>query len=289
MFPCFLSASGKTIARFMLTLFVNTVLPFPLFLAIFSLTQHSMALSGKVVLVMGGSSGMGKSAAKFAVRAGATAWITGRDEAKLQAAVAEISPSDPSKVKTFSVDNTNETAVQAFFADIPVGGINHLVATIGNSADCSSIEGAEGLAGLRRQFDWKFFAQVAAVSFGASKIADGGSIVLTSGALAKRPGKGSTALATANAALDAIARGLAHDLGPRLRVNVLSPGLTNTEMWSKVPEDQLKGMLAGFGSAIPLGRAGESDDVGEAIVALLRLNFVTGQVLDCDGGASIRK
>jgi NAD(P)-dependent dehydrogenase (short-subunit alcohol dehydrogenase family) len=248
-----------------------------------------MALAGKVVLVMGGSSGMGKAAAKFAVRDGATVWITGRDLEKLQAAIAEISPSDPSKVKTSSVDNTDDAAVQAFFAGVPAGSIHHLVATLGNSAGCSSIEGPEGMAGLRRQFDFKFFAQLAAVSYGASKLADGGSIVLTSGALAKRPGKGSTALAAANAALDAIARGLALDFGPRLRVNVLSPGLTNTEMWGNMPEAQRTGMLAGFGAMLPLGRAGESDDVGEAIVALLRLNYVTGQVLDCDGGASIRK
>jgi len=46
------------------------------------------------------------------------------------------------------------------------------------------------------------------VSYGATKVADGGALVLCSGALAKRPGKGSTALAAANAALDAVVKGL---------------------------------------------------------------------------------
>jgi NAD(P)-dependent dehydrogenase (short-subunit alcohol dehydrogenase family) len=141
---------------------------------------------------------------------------------------------------------------------------------------------------LRQQFDMKFFAQLSAVSYGAEKLADGGSIVLTTGALAKRPGKGSTALATANAALDNIVKGLANDLGPRLRVNSVSPGLTDTEIWSTLPVTVKEGMLAGFGASIPAGRAGRSDDVGHAIRFLLENDFVTGTVIDVDGGAAIR-
>jgi NAD(P)-dependent dehydrogenase (short-subunit alcohol dehydrogenase family) len=247
------------------------------------------SLAGKTFLFFGGSSGMGKAAAKIAVTKGATAWIIGRDVSKLAEAAKEIHPAAPDTVKQSPVDVTDESALGAFFEGIPAGSIHGIVATIGAGAGVSSVLGADGLAGLRRQFDMKFFTQVSVVSLGAAKVADGGSIVLTSGALSRRPGQGSTALAAANAALEAIVKGLALDLGPRLRVNCASPGLTNTEMWAGMPEEKRKGMLAGFGSTLPLGRAGESDDVGSAIVFLLENSYVTGTTLDVDGGAVIRK
>lgn len=134
----------------------------------------------------------------------------------------------------------------------------------------------------------KFFAQLAAVSYGAPRLADGGSIVLTTGALAKRPGKGNTALAVANAALDNMVKGLANDLGPRLRINTVSPGLTDTEMWNGMPPETKAAMLAGFGKTVPLGRAGKVDDVAHAILFLLENEYITGTTIDLDGGASIR-
>lgn len=127
------------------------------------------------------------------------------------------------------------------------------------------------------------------ISFGAEKVADGGSIVMVSGALTKRPGKGSAALAAANAAVEVLGRSLANDLGPRLRVNTVSPGLVDTEIWAKMPAGVKEGMLAGFGKEVPCGRAGVPSDIGHAIRFLLESSWTTGTVLDVDGGAAIRE
>lgn len=112
--------------------------------------------------------------------------------------------------------------------------------------------------------------------------------MLVSGALAKRPGKGSTALATANAALEAAVVGLANDLGPRLRINCVSPGLVDTEIWDGLPPAAKEGMMKGFGTSIPAGRAGRPEDIGTAIAFLLQNGWVTGTTLAVDGGAAIR-
>lgn len=147
------------------------------------------------------------------------------EDLQLDTAKAEIlaAAGGVGEVRTARVDVTDESSVEGFFAAIPAGSVHHLVATVGASASASDITGREGFAKLRAQFDLKFFAQAVTVSYGAGKLADGGSIVLVSGALTKRPGKGSAALGAANAALEVLGRGLANDLGPRLRVNTVSP------------------------------------------------------------------
>jgi len=129
-----------------------------------------MALSGKIVLIFGGSSGMGKSAAKFVLKEGGQPWIIGRDEAKLEIAKQEISKEDPTLVRTSALDCMDEASVKLFFESIAPGSINHIVCTLGPSAGCSSIEGEAGIFGLRRQLDLKFFGQMIPASYGAEKV-----------------------------------------------------------------------------------------------------------------------
>ena len=196
-----------------------------------------MALNGKVVLIFGGSSGIGKAVAISVLEQSGTPWIISRTLSKLQAVADEISPEDTTRVRIAALDCMNEDAVRVFFEGLESGSFHHLVMTLGDAVDCNDIRGADGFAGLRRQMDAKFFAQVAPVSFGVDKMADGGCCVFFSGALSKRPGKGNTALACSNSVLEIMAKGLANDLGPRVRVNVVSPGLTDTDMWkSLAPE-----------------------------------------------------
>jgi NAD(P)-dependent dehydrogenase (short-subunit alcohol dehydrogenase family) len=70
-----------------------------------------------------------------------------------------------------------------------------------------------------------------------------------------------------------------------LRVNAVGPGVTRTPMLPPLPTDS--GWLAEVASRTPLGRLGEAEEVAEAIVVLHELGWVTGQVLDADGGLSL--
>ena len=83
-------------------------------------------------------------------------------------------------------------------------------------------------------------------------------------------------------------KGLANDLGPRLRVWAISPGLVDTEIWDGMPAEKKEAMLKGFGDKLPLGRSGQPGDVGEGIFFLLKAAWVTGITLDVDGGAAVR-
>ena len=88
------------------------------------------------------------------------------------------------------------------------------------------------------------------------------------------------------AALDMVVRVAAAEWGPDgVRVNAVAPGVTRTPMLGPAPTDS--GWLAGVRDRTPLDRLGRAEDVAEAAVALHALAWVTGQVLDCDGGLGL--
>jgi NAD(P)-dependent dehydrogenase (short-subunit alcohol dehydrogenase family) len=122
---------------------------------------------------------------------------------------------------------------------------------------------------------------------------DGGSVILTGSIAANRVLDGHAVYAGSKAAIGAFARAWALELGARgIRVNVLSPGPTDTAILDKLgiaPEDR-----AAFGQAmadaIPLGRMGRADELARAALFLASdaSSFVTGIDLRVDGGMSLR-
>jgi NAD(P)-dependent dehydrogenase (short-subunit alcohol dehydrogenase family) len=76
---------------------------------------------------------------------------------------------------------------------------------------------------------------------------------------------------------------LAVELAPR-RVNAVSPGLTDTAAWQRVPAEIREDMYAKAAAETPAGRVGQPEDVAGAVVSCLANGFITGVVLPCDGG-----
>jgi len=67
----------------------------------------------------------------------------------------------------------------------------------------------------------------------------------------------------------------------------LSPGIVETPIWEKWPEEQRRAMLDREAAALPVGRIGRPDEVAEAILLLVTNGFMTGTVLECDGGVRL--
>ena len=93
-------------------------------------------------------------------------------------------------------------------------------------------------------------------------------------------------MAAVNAALEAFGKANALDLAP-IRVNVVAPGLVDTPAYAGVPDEIRQGMLAGYGASVPAGRAGTADDVASAVLFLVTTPWVTGTVIDVDGGVHV--
>jgi NAD(P)-dependent dehydrogenase (short-subunit alcohol dehydrogenase family) len=109
-------------------------------------------------------------------------------------------------------------------------------------------------------------------------------LVLFSGILSRRPGKNDCVLAPINAAVEALGRALARDLAP-IRVNVLSPGMTaGTDAYLKIPDAERIAMYESIGGKLPVGKVGSPDEIASAVLMLMENAFITGVVLDVDGG-----
>ena len=245
---------------------------------------------------------MGKAVAVSTVARGGNALIVSRSKEKLEKAVLEIrskameyQPKMPiGEIKTAILDVTDEDAIQKFATekmdDVARNGYYYdaLVFSAAGKAPHGPITELS-TSETRELFETKFWGAYNCAKYISPCIRDKGSIVFVSGVLNRRPGINCSPLASTNGALEGLTRALALELGDRLRVNCLSPGFCETERFDHMDEEKKKGMLKNTADSLPLKRVGQPSDMGEAIYHLLESKFVTGVVLDCDGGHHIRQ
>lgn len=232
---------------------------------------------------------MGKAAAIAAVKRGGKALLVSRSQDKLDRAVIEVNAAVEmgGSVSTMS-DITNEEAVKKFAYGISCDEWDALVISSAGKAPHGSITDLS-ISDTRELFDSKFWGAYCCTKYLSPKLKEGGSITFVSGVLGRRPGINCSPLACTNGALEGLTRSLALELGPRIRVNCLSPGFCDTERFDHMDKEKKAAMLANTANSLPLNRVGQPEDMGEAIYYLMTAYFVTGVVLDVDGGHSIRQ
>ncbi|MGH7073874.1 MAG: SDR family oxidoreductase [Stellaceae bacterium] len=234
------------------------------------------ALSGKKVLVVGGSSGMGEAAARLAATAGARVTIAARDHDRLVAAVKRIGQ----QVEPAVLDAMDDHAVAKFFADGTVW--DHVVSCVGagGRGNVKELEMAPALAAM----DGKFWAGFRIAR--AARIAPDGSLTFVSGGLSQRPRAGAALIAAINAALENLSRGLALELAP-IRVNTVSPGPVDTPMWDRYGAERKREFLDGAAAHVPLKRVAGPEEIAEIILFFMTNRYVTGVVVPMDGGSQL--
>jgi NAD(P)-dependent dehydrogenase (short-subunit alcohol dehydrogenase family) len=144
-----------------------------------------------------------------------------------------------------------------------------------------------GVDMLKRAFDGKFWAQFMAAQMGLTKLRQNGSIVFITAASARTSIPGTAGLAAINGALEAMIPTLALELKP-IRVNAVSPGVVKTPWWDTLPSEQREAVFAQTAQILPVGRIGTPEDIAEVIIMLLQNGFMTGTVIECDGGIRIK-
>lgn len=248
-------------------------------------------LEGKVALVTGAGSGIGKAIALRLAHDGARVALVGRTASKLDAVAAAIRagggtaivvPADVAREADAgaAVEQTL-AAFGALHVAVNNAGIMGAMAPIVDMA----VEDFDAVMETNLRGVWLMAkAQVGAMLAQGT----GGSIINTSSFVAQAPNAGSSAYAASKAGVDAMMRALALEVGRQgIRVNNLAPGVIATPMFDgSGVSAELRKALAGHAA---LGRLGAPDDIAGAAAWLASddAGFVTGQTILVDGGFTI--
>jgi NAD(P)-dependent dehydrogenase (short-subunit alcohol dehydrogenase family) len=236
----------------------------------------SASLSGKKIVIIGGTSGIGFAVARQAVAADAEVVVASSTQDRVDAAAKRLGP----RVLGRRLDVTDGGAIEAFFGQI--GAFDHLVYTAGESLVLKPLTDTTEQE-ARTVFERRFWGALLSAKHAAPHLREGGSITFSSGVVAARPLPVAAVTSAVTGGMEALARALAVELAP-LRVNVVRPGVLSTELWDgTVPEPEA--FLRDAASELLTGRVGTAEEAAAAYLFVLSNAYVTGTTLTIDGGA----
>ncbi len=230
-----------------------------------------MDVAGKKAIIFGGTSGIGLATAKQLVAGGATVVAVSRNPDK----AGDV----PDGITLKKCDVLDRDALAALFAECAPFDILVSSATGGSRAIGPFLE--MDMDGYKASFD-KLWGYANIVRYGAEHLSENGSIVLVSGAPARKCKPGQIALSSVGGAVEAMVRALASEIAPR-RINVVSPGSIDTPMVAVEGEARTE-LYKNMTAANIIPRAGTSEEVAKGIVFMIENDFVTGTTIDVDGG-----
>lgn len=254
-----------------------------------------LGLQGKVVLVTGGSKGIGLYSALQFVKEGAKVAIVARGAEGLAEAKAIIQEVTGIEVFTISANVSVEADCKRIVEETVAhyGQLDILVNNAGTSS-ANSFEAVDH-ALWQSDLDLKLFGAIHTSKFAVEhmKKAGKGAIVNLSAVLAKTPPEGSLPTTVSRAAGLALTKAMSKDLGKyNIRVNAVCIGLIRSNQiearWKQaMPHESWETYSKEIGKTIPLGRIGNTEEAANAIVFLASdaASYITGTALNIDGGS----
>jgi len=230
-----------------------------------------MNVTDKKALVFGGTSGIGLATAKKLASLGSRVIAVSRNPDK----AGDV----PEGITLQKCDVRDREALSQLFQECAPFDILVSAATGGTRSIGPFIE--MDMDGYQASFD-KLWGYANVVRFGAEHMSEDGTIVLVSGAPARRAKSGQVSLASVGGAVEALVRSVAPEIAPR-RLNVVSPGVIDTPMVTLKGKER-EALYKKNTSKHVIPRAGIAEEVAQGILFLIQNDFVTGTTIDVDGG-----
>jgi len=245
-------------------------------------TIDPFSIGGKNCLIVGGTAGIGLGVAEHFVQAGADVIITGR-RATGESIAAGVGARF---VRMDLAESGSIFAGMASAADLFGGRIDCLILNAGIADDAGGVDGLD-LAVFRRVFEVNVFGVAQALRDGIAHMEQGGSVVVTSSPAATELMPGVAAYGASKAAVNALVKTAAIELGPRgIRVNAVLPGVIETEM--AFDPDGLEEELERLSSLTATGKVRQPAEMGPPFqfLASAASETCTGALLACEDGVS---
>jgi ketoreductase RED2 len=244
------------------------------------------ALTDKVAVVTGSSSGIGAATVRALAGEGALVVVNSSRSEEAGRALADEVPG----AMYVRADIADEAQAQELIATT-IGAHGRLDILVNNAGTTvviphSDLEAASP-AVWRKIFDVNVFGtwQVSVAAVPHLRASGDGTIVNVSSIAGHRATGSSIPYAASKAAVSHMTELLANVLGPAIRVNAVAPGLVDTP-WTSTPEwDVVRTFVE---AQAPLGRSATSEDVAHVIVGLVTAKYVTGEIVLVDGGLHLR-
>lgn len=234
--------------------------------------------------MVGGASGIGRATAQALAADGCRVVVADLDAHAARTVADALGEGHESA----AVDVVDETSVDALFAGVLErhGRLDVVVSSAGVGTLGLVTELA--LEEWQRVLDVNLTGGFLVLKHAARRMGPGGCVVSLSSLNARQPGTGMAAYCSAKAGLSMLTQVAALELGPRgVRVNAVAPGLVVTPLTEGSLD--IPGVRDDYVANTPLGRPGTPEDVAEAVLFATRATWLTGEVIDLNGGAHLQR
>jgi len=237
--------------------------------------RREQELVGQIVVVIGGSAGIGLETARRARREGADVILVARNPDRLKQAALELGAQ-----ATAAFDATDTAALQRFFQNLPTP-IDHVLVTgpgphYGSLLDMTADD-------VRHALGDHVALALQVARNAAPKMRSGGTLLVMGGTPGRRVSRALGIVPAVTAALPPFTAALALELAP-VRVNLIAAGFVDTPLSASLLGGQLEERRAELRSTLPIGRVVGPGDVAALAVHIMTNTALTGATYDIDGG-----
>jgi NAD(P)-dependent dehydrogenase (short-subunit alcohol dehydrogenase family) len=237
--------------------------------------QREPDLVGQIVVLIGGSAGIGLETARRARAEGADVILTGRNPGRLEQAALDVGAQ-----RTAAFDANDAAALQRFIDDLP-DPIDHVLITAGGPDYLPLLEMSR--AQVHHALGSHVVLALEVARRAAGKMRPGGTLLLMGGTGGRKISRDLGIVSAATAVLPPFTAALALEIAP-VRVNLIAAGFVDTPLSASLLGDRLEERRNELRSTLPIGRVVGPADVAALAVHIMTNTALTGATYDIDGG-----